>query len=66
MLSRKFPIHSLHPAPLPTHSHFLGLTFPCTGAYKACNTKGLLFPVMADWPSSALYAAKDMSSRGTG
>jgi hypothetical protein len=22
--------------------------FPCTGAYKVCNTKGPLFPVMAD------------------
>jgi uncharacterized metal-binding protein len=21
-------------APLPTHSHFLSLVFPCTGAYK--------------------------------
>jgi hypothetical protein len=23
-----------HPAPLPTHSHFLALVFPSTGAYK--------------------------------
>jgi hypothetical protein len=35
-------------APLPTHSRFLALAFPCTGAYKVCNTKGPLFPVMAD------------------
>ena len=48
MLSRKFPIPSLHPAPLPTHSHFLALAFPCTGAYKVCKTKGPLFPMMAD------------------
>jgi hypothetical protein len=36
------------PAPLPTLSHFLALLFPCTGAYKVCNTKGPLFPMMAD------------------
>ena len=48
MLSRKFPIPSLYPAPLLTHSHFLALAFPCIGAYKDCNTKGPLFPVMAD------------------
>jgi hypothetical protein len=36
------------PAPLPTHSHFLALGFPCTGAYKVCKTKGPLFPMMAD------------------
>ena len=48
MLSRKFPIPSPSPAPLPTHSCFLTLAFPCTGAYKVCNTKRPLFPVMAD------------------
>jgi hypothetical protein len=31
----------------PTHP-LLALAFPCTGAYKVCNTKGPLFPVMAD------------------
>ena len=36
------------PTPLPTHSHFLALAFPCTGAYKVCLTNGPLFPVMAD------------------
>jgi hypothetical protein len=25
----------------PTHSHFLALAFPCTGAYDLHNTKGL-------------------------
>jgi hypothetical protein len=45
---RKFPIPFPRPAPLPTHSHFMALAFPCTGAYKVCNTKGPLFPVMAD------------------
>jgi hypothetical protein len=36
------------PTPLPTHSHFLALAFPCTGAYKVFNTKGSLFLVMAN------------------
>jgi hypothetical protein len=36
------------PTPLPTHSHFLALAFPFTGAYKVCKSKGPLFPVMAD------------------
>jgi hypothetical protein len=48
MLSQKFPIRSPCPAPLPTHSHFLALAFPCTGAYKVCNTKRPLFPMMAE------------------
>jgi hypothetical protein len=29
------------PAPQPTHSHFLALAFPCTGAYNLRKTKGL-------------------------
>jgi hypothetical protein len=39
-----------HPprALLPTHSHFLALALPCTGAYIVCNTKGPLFPMMAN------------------
>jgi hypothetical protein len=36
------------PTPLPTQSHFLAMTFPCTEAYKVCKTKGPLFPMMAD------------------
>jgi hypothetical protein len=28
--------HTLSPTPIPTHSHFLALVFPCTGAYKVC------------------------------
>jgi hypothetical protein len=36
------------PAPLPTNSHFLALAFPCFEAYNVCNTKGPLFPMMAD------------------
>jgi hypothetical protein len=40
--------HTLPPTPLPTHSHFLALAFPCTEAYKVCLSNGPLFPVMAD------------------
>jgi hypothetical protein len=40
--------HTLPPTPLHTHSHFLALAFPCTGAYKVCKSNGPLFPVMAD------------------
>ena len=29
------------PAPQPTHSCFLALAFPYTGAYNLCKTKGL-------------------------
>jgi hypothetical protein len=36
------------PNPLPTHSPFLALGFPCTGAYKVCKSNGSLFAVMAD------------------
>jgi hypothetical protein len=42
------PYTSPYPAPLPTHSHFLALVFPCNGAYKVCKTKRPLFPMMAD------------------
>jgi hypothetical protein len=64
-LSQKFPIPFLCPALLPTLSRFLALAFPCTGAYKVCNTKGPLFPVMANYISSATYAARDTSSGDT-
>jgi hypothetical protein len=40
--------HTVPPTPLPTHSHFLALAFPCTGAYKVCKSNGPLFPVMAN------------------
>jgi hypothetical protein len=36
------PCFPTHPLPL------LALAFPCAGAYKVCNTKGPLFPVMVD------------------
>jgi hypothetical protein len=40
--------HTPPPTSLPTHSHFLALEFPCTGAYKVSMSNGPLFPVMAD------------------
>jgi hypothetical protein len=43
-----YPPPHPRPAPKPTHSHFLALVFPCTGAYKVWKTKGPLFPLMAD------------------
>ena len=65
MLSQKIPISSHHPAPLPTHTHFLALAFPCPGAYNVCKTYGPLFPMIDNWPSSATYSARDTSSEGT-
>jgi hypothetical protein len=44
----KVPYTLPHPDPLPTHSHFLALAFPCTEAYKICNTNKPPFLVMAD------------------
>jgi hypothetical protein len=53
-----------HPSnPLPSHSPFLALAFPCTGAYKACKSNG---PSLQWWPtrpSFDTYAARDKSSR---
>jgi hypothetical protein len=44
----KVPYTLPRPTLLPTHSHFLALLFPCTGAYIVCKTKGPLFLIMAD------------------
>jgi hypothetical protein len=44
----KSPRHAPPPTPLPTHSHFLALAFPCTEADKVYMTNGPLFPLMAD------------------
>jgi hypothetical protein len=38
--------HTLPLTPLPTHSHFLALAFPCTEPYKVCKTDGPLFPMI--------------------
>jgi hypothetical protein len=40
--------HTHSPNPLPTHSPFLALAFPCTGASKVGKSNGPLFAVMAD------------------
>jgi hypothetical protein len=37
----KSPPYPPTPTPLPTHSPFLALEFPCTGAYKVCKSNGL-------------------------
>jgi hypothetical protein len=44
----KSPPYPPTPTPLPAHSPFLALAFPCSGAYKVCVSNGPLFPVMAD------------------
>jgi hypothetical protein len=36
----KSPPYPPTPTPLPTHSPFLALAFPCTGAYKVCKPNG--------------------------
>jgi hypothetical protein len=59
MLSSKSPIHSLCPAPQPTHSCFMTLAFPCTGAYGLLKTKGLSSHWWLTRPSSATYATRD-------
>jgi hypothetical protein len=45
----KSPPYPPTPTPLSTHSPFLALAFPCSGAYKVCVSNGPLFPVMADY-----------------
>ena len=58
----KSPLYPPPTTPLPTHSHFLTLVFPRTGAYKVCKTKGPLFPIWPTRPSFATYAARNTSS----
>jgi hypothetical protein len=55
-----------HPAPLPTHSHFLALVFPVLGYIKLARPRGLSSQWRPTRPSSATYAARDTSSGGTG
>jgi hypothetical protein len=40
--------HTHPPNPQPTHSPFLALAFPCTGASKVGKSNGPLFAVMAN------------------
>jgi hypothetical protein len=48
MLSQRFPYTLPQTASLTTHSYFLALEFPYTGAYKVCKTKEPLFSMMAN------------------
>jgi hypothetical protein len=64
MLSWKFPIPSICPAPLPTHPRFLALVFPCTGTYDLRKTKGLSSHWWQTSPSSATYATRDTAGGG--
>ena len=47
------------PTPQPTHSLFLPLAFPYTGAYNLQKTKGLSSHWWPTRPSSVTYAARD-------
>jgi hypothetical protein len=49
----KSPPYPPTPTPLPTHSPFLALAFPCPGAYKVCLSNGpvLVFIVSTSSPS---------------
>ena len=62
MSSWKFPISPPTHTHQPTHSHFLALAFPCTGAYNLCKTKGLSSQWWLTRPFSATYAARGMIS----
>jgi hypothetical protein len=53
MLSRKSPIPCPRPAPQPTHSCFLALEFPGTGAYDLHKTKTLTIHPQCSHPQCA-------------
>ena len=55
----KSPSH----APLPTHSHFLALAFPCTEAYKVCTTNG---PLSTDGLLGHLLIHMQLETRAPG
>ena len=63
-----YPESLLYPppstAPLPTHSRFLALAFPCTGEYKVCKTKRPLFPVMANQATFCYICSQRHELRG--
>jgi hypothetical protein len=59
----KNPLSSTpHPTLQPTHSCFLTLAFPCTGAYNFHRIKGLSLHWWPTKRSSATYAARHTSS----
>ena len=55
--------HTLPPYPLPTHSHFLALAFPCIGAYKVCNSNG---PLSSDGQLGHLLIHMQLESSALG
>jgi hypothetical protein len=54
------------PCLLSTHFHFLALAFPCTGHIEFAWPRVLSSQWWPTRPSSATYAARDMSSGGGG
>ena len=62
MLSQKSSI-PYPPTPLPIHSHFLALAFPCTGAYKVCKSNG---PLSSDGQLGHLLIHMQLETRATG
>jgi hypothetical protein len=54
------------PTPLHTHSHFLALVFSVLRHIQFARPRGLSSQWWATRPSSTTYAARDMTSRGTG
>jgi hypothetical protein len=58
------PYNLPRPAPQPTHSCFLALAFPCTGAYDLRKTQGLSSHWWPTRPPSATYAIRDTVGRG--
>jgi hypothetical protein len=52
-----------NPNPLPTHSPFLALGFPCTGAYTVCKSNG---PLCSDGRLGHLLIHMQLESRAPG
>jgi hypothetical protein len=59
----KSPPYPPTPTPLPTHSPFLALVFPCTGAYKVCVSNG---PLSSDGRLGHLLIHMQLESRAPG
>ena len=58
----KSPPYPPTPTPLPTHSPFLALAFPCTGAYKVCQWASL----SSDGPLGHLFIHMQLETRAPG
>jgi hypothetical protein len=59
----KSPPYPPTPTTLPTHSPFLALAFPCTGAYKVCKSNG---PLFADGRLGHLLIHMQLETRAPG